>query len=209
MGCISTQAEQVYSMKWVFLFCLLGLFLAIGLGCSGVPRVTDSAAGFRAIRAEMEARSTVVVGSPAERQGIERLKLFLSRIDADSVRSQTLTVYAPDAYLNDTLVSRRGATNIQTYFQATVEAAESITANIEDVTRSADGFYYVRWTMDVRMKKVAAGETIRTLGITLVRFDDQGRVLIHQDYWDSAAGLWDHVPGIGRGIRWIKGRLEQ
>ena len=176
-------------MKWFFLFCLCGLFLLIGLGCSGVPRVTDSAAGFRAIRAEMEARPTVVVGSPAERQGIERLKLFLSRIDADSVRSQTLTVYAPDAYLNDTLVSRRGATNIQTYFQATVEAAESITANIEDVTRSADGFYYVRWTMDVRMKKVAAGETIRTLGMTLVRFDDQGRVLIHQDYWDSAAGL--------------------
>ena len=196
-------------MKWVFLFCLCGLFLVIGLGCSGVPRVTDSAAGFRAIRAEMEARPTVVVGSPAERQGIERLKLFLSRIDAEAVRSQTLTVYAPDAYLNDTLVSRRGATNIQTYFQATVEAAESITANIEDVSRSADGFYYVRWTMDVRMKKVAAGETIRTLGMTLVRFDDQGRVLIHQDYWDSAAGLWDHVPGIGRGIRWIKGRLEQ
>jgi hypothetical protein len=196
-------------MKWVFLFCLCGLFLVIGLGCSGVPRVTDSAAGFRVVRAEMEARPTVVVGSPAERQGIERLKLFLSRIDADSVRSQTLAVYAPDAYLNDTLVSRRGATNIQTYFQATVEAAESITANIEDVTRSADGFYYVRWTMDVRMKKVAAGETIRTLGMTLVRFDDQGRVLIHQDYWDSAAGLWDHVPGIGRGIRWIKGRLEQ
>jgi len=209
MGCVSTQAEQVDPMKWVFLFCLCVLFLVIGLGCSGVPRVTDSTAGFRAIRAEMEARPTVAAGSPAERQGIERLKLFLSRIDAESVRSQTLTVYAPDAYLNDTLVSRRGATNIQTYFQATVEAAESITANIEDVTRSADGFYYVRWTMDVRMKKVAAGETIRTLGITLVRFDDQGRVLIHQDYWDSAAGLWDHVPGIGRGIRWIKGRLEQ
>ena len=195
-------------MKWVFLICLGGLFLFIGLGFSGVPRVTDSAAALRAIRAEMEARPTVAVGSPAERQGIERLKLFLSRIDAESVRNNTLSVYAPDAYLNDTLVSRRGSSNIQSYFLATVEAAESITANIEDVTRSADGFYYVRWTMDVRMKKVAAGETIRTLGITLVRFDDQGRVLIHQDYWDSAAGLWDHVPGLGRGIRWIKGRLE-
>lgn len=195
-------------MKWVFLICLDGLFLFIGLGCSGVPRVTDSAAALRAIRAEMEARPTVAVGSPAERQGIERLKLFLSRIDAESVRNNTLSVYAPDAYLNDTLVSRRGSSNIQSYFLATVEAAETITANIEDVTRSADGFYYVRWTMDVRMKKVAAGETIRTLGITLVRFDDQGRVLIHQDYWDSAAGLWDHVPGLGRGIRWIKGRLE-
>ena len=195
-------------MKWVFL-CLLGCFLLfLGMGCSSVPRVTDSTSALKAIRSEMEQRPTVAPGSPAERQGIERLKTFLTRIDAESVRTQTLSVYALDAYLNDTLVIRRGATNIQAYFLTTVDAAESITASIEDVSRSADGFYYVRWTMDARMKKVAAGETIRTLGITLVRFDDQGRVLIHQDYWDSAAGLWDHVPVIGRGIRWIKGRLD-
>jgi len=195
-------------MKWVFL-CALGVVCwAIGLGCTPLPRVTDSTAALRAVRTEMEQRPTVAPGSAAERQGIERLKTFLSKIDADSVRTRTSQVYAPDAYLNDTLVSRRGATAIQTYFMTTVEAAESITAQIEDVSRSADGYYYVRWTMDVRMKKVAAGETIRTLGLSLIRFDDQGRVLIHQDYWDSAAGLWDHVPGIGRGIRWIKGRLE-
>ena len=184
------------------------LVLAVGQGCTGLPRVTDAAAAFRAVRAEMAGRPTVAPGSEAERQAIDRLKAFLSRIDADSVRTKTLSVYAPDAYLNDTLVSRRGATNIQAYFLETVEAAESITAQVEDVSRSADGFYYVRWVMDARMKKVAAGETLRTLGITLIRFDDQGRVLIHQDYWDSAAGLWEHVPGIGRGIRWIKGRLE-
>lgn len=197
-------------MKWGFRLCLCVaiLVLGVGLGCSGVPRVTDSAAALRAVRVEMDHRPTVVPGSETERQAIDRLKVFLSRIDADSVRDKTLSVYAPDAYLNDTLVSRRGATNIQAYFLETVEAAESITAQVEDVSRSADGFYYVRWVMDVRMKKVAAGETLRTLGITLIRFDDQGRVLIHQDYWDSAAGLWEHVPGIGRGIRWIKGRLE-
>ena len=197
-------------MKWGLGLglCVAILVLGVGLGCSGVPRVTDSAAALRAVRAEMDRRPTVAPGSEVERQAIDRLKTFLSRIDADSVRDRTLSVYAPDAYLNDTLVSRRGATNIQAYFLETVEAAESITAQVEDVSRSADGFYYVRWVMDARMKKVAAGETLRTLGITLIRFDDQGRVLIHQDYWDSAAGLWEHVPGIGRGIRWIKGRLE-
>ncbi|MFM8878496.1 MAG: nuclear transport factor 2 family protein [Verrucomicrobiota bacterium] len=195
-------------MKWVCLSVLCAAFLFLGLGCSAVPRVADSTAALRAVRAEMERRPTVSPGSAAEREGLERLKVFLSRIDADSVRQRTLSVYAPDAYLNDTLVTRRGATNIQAYFMETVEAAESITAQIEDVSRSADGYYYVRWTMDVRMKKVASGETIRTLGITLIRLDDQGRVLIHQDYWDSAAGLWDHVPGIGRSIRWIKGRLD-
>jgi hypothetical protein len=194
-------------MKWVLLCAICALFVSVGVGCSGLPRVTDSTASLRAVRSEMDGRPTVAPGSAAERRGIEGLKSFLSRIDAESVRSRTLDVYAPDAYLNDTLVTRRGAAQIQAYFMETVEAAESITADIEDVSRSADGFYYVRWTMDVRMKKVAAGETIRTLGISLIRFDDQGRVLIHQDYWDSAAGLWDHVPVIGRGTRWIKSRL--
>jgi hypothetical protein len=61
--------------------------------------------------------------------------------------------------------------------------------------------------MDARLKKVAAGETLRSIGITLVRFDAAGGVVIHQDYWDSAAGLFDHVPLIGRAIRTIKAGL--
>ena len=57
------------------------------------------------------------------------------------------------------------------------------------------------------MKKVAKGETITTPGITLVRFDRSGRILIHQDYWDSTTGLFEHVPVLGYGIRAIKARL--
>jgi hypothetical protein len=30
---------------------------------------------------------------------------------------------------------------------------------------------------------------------------------VHQDYWDSGAGLWEHVPVLGRGIRSIRARL--
>jgi hypothetical protein len=32
-------------------------------------------------------------------------------------------------------------------------------------------------------------------------------VLLHQDYWDSTAGLFQHVPALGTGIRAIKARL--
>jgi hypothetical protein len=190
-------------LRWVL---LLGMLVGL-TACKAVPRVTDSAAAYRAVLQEVSARPNLIAGSATERLAIDRLKAFLSDINATSVRDRTLDVYAPDAYLNDTLVTRRGATNIQAYFLATADAAESVTATIEDVTRAGDGTYYFRWVMDVRMKKVAKGETIRTLGITQVRFDESGRVLIHQDYWDSAAGLWEHVPVIGRGIRTIRARL--
>lgn len=175
--------------------------------CRTAPRVTDNAAGFRAALAEFAGRSTVAVGSDAERTAIVRFETFLGAITAESARTQTTNVYARDCFFNDTLKTLRGATNLQSYFVVTAENAESVTATFDDATRSADGLYYFRWVMDTRLKKVAQGETIRTLGITVVRFDEAGRVLIHQDYWDSAVGLWDHVPAIGYGIRAIKARL--
>jgi ketosteroid isomerase-like protein len=181
--------------------------LGLCLGCSAVPRQADSAAGFRAAVAELASQPNVEPGSEIEQQGINRLKSFLGNWSPATIRLETARVYAPNAYLNDTLKTLRGADAIRDYFLETVENAESLTVQFEDVTRAGDGFYYFRWVMDVRMKRIAKGEIIRTPGITLVRFDAQGRVLIHQDYWDSAAGLWEHVPGLGRGIRTIKARF--
>jgi len=43
--------------------------------------------------------------------------------------------------------------------------------------------------------------------VTMVRFDSQGRVILHQDFWDSAQGVWDHVPGVGAAIRWIQSKI--
>ncbi len=184
--------------------------LAAGIGlsaCRVAPRETDHAAGFRLVVAEKRAEPTVSAGSTAEREAVDRLKGFLGNWTVETIQSNTLAVYAPDAWFNDTLKTVRGATNIQSYFLKTMKNTESISVQFEDVTRSGDGFYYFRWVMDNRLKSIARGETLRTLGITLVRFDAAGRVTVHQDYWDSTAGLFEHVPLLGRGIRAIKARL--
>ncbi len=189
-----------------FVFLLLPLALVL-TACRTVPRVADNAAGFRAALAGVSDRPNVVPGSDAERTGIAGVKGLLGKIDVENVRANTTKVYAPDCYLDDTLKTLHGATNVQAYFLATAAVAESVTATFDDVTRSGDGLYYFRWVMDTRLKKVAQGETIRTIGISVVRFDAEGRVLVHQDYWDSAAGLFDHVPVVGWGTRAIKARL--
>ena len=188
----------------VFLVLPLAFVLS---ACRTVPRVADNAAGFRAALAGVADRPNVVPGSDAERTGIAGVKGLLGKIDAANVRASTTKVYAPDCYLNDTLKTLRGAAAVEAYFLATADAAENVTATFDDVTRSGDGLYYFRWVMDTRLKKVAKGETIRTIGISVVRFDAEGRVLVHQDYWDSAAGLFDHVPVVGWGTRAIKARL--
>jgi hypothetical protein len=43
--------------------------------------------------------------------------------------------------------------------------------------------------------------------MTHVRFDPEGLVTLHQDYWDAGAGLYEHMPVLGRLIGAIRARL--
>ena len=43
-----------------------------------------------------------------------------------------------------------------------------------------------------------------TIGMTLLRFDDAGRVRFHQDFWDSTEGFYRHVPVLG----WVLERVR-
>lgn len=145
-------------------------------------------------------------GSAAEQAAISRFEKFLGHLDESTARDNTTMVYAPDAYLNDTLKTIHGAPAIRDYFIKTAQGLDSMTVTFDDVAVSGHNYYF-RWTMDTQMKHLAKGKTIRTIGVTLVRFDPEGRVLIHQDFWDSAQGVWDHVPVLGSVIRWIQSKI--
>ncbi len=190
-------------MRFGFLLLLLPLFLA---ACRTTPVVLDTAQPFHDALAARTNTLNIVKGSDTERAAVQRVKDFFALMTEDSVRQQTRLVYAPEAYLNDTLKSLNGSAVIEDYFLATVRNAESVMVRFEDVAESG-GNYYFRWVMDTRLKKLREGQTIRTIGITMVRFDGQGRVVLHQDFWDSAAGVFEHVPGVGTAIRGIKAKF--
>jgi hypothetical protein len=145
-------------------------------------------------------------GSCTEQAAIDRFEGFLSNLNEKTATEETTTVYAPDAYLNDTLKTLHGSAAIREYFIRTARGLESMKVTFDDLAVSGRNYYF-RWTMDTRMKHLAQGKTIRTIGVTLVRFDPQGRVILHQDFWDSAQGVWDHVPVLGTMIRWIQSKI--
>lgn len=161
---------------------------------------------FEVSMGETAAIQPIPRGSRSETEAIGRFERFLSHLDEKTAREETEKVYAPDAYLNDTLKTVHGSPAIRDYFIKTAQGLESMTVRFDDLAVSGNN-YYVRWTMETRMKNLAQGKTVRTIGVTLVRFDSKGRVLVHQDFWDSAQGVWDHVPGVGSVIRWIRSRL--
>ncbi len=182
---------------------LLPLLLS---ACRTSPVVLDTAKPFDDALAARTNDLGVAKGSEAELAALGRVKEFFGVMTEESVRRLTRQVYAPEAYFNDTLKAVTGAAAIEDYFIATVRNAESVTVRFEDVAESG-GNYYFRWVMNTRLKKLREGQTIRTIGITMVRFDAQGRVLLHQDFWDSTAGVFEHVPGVGTAIRGIKAKF--
>ncbi len=155
---------------------------------------------------ELQSRPTVAPGSAEERAGIQRFKDFFADLTAESVREKTKSTYSEDVFFNDTLKTIRGNEALEEYFLETAKNAKMVRATVQDVA-SSDGNYYIRWVMDVEFAKFKKGETVRTIGITQVRFTPDGKIALHQDFWDPAAGLYEHIPVLGGAIRAIKSRF--
>lgn len=128
---------------------------------------------------------------------------YFGDVTRASVRELTAQVYAPDAYLNDNLAAVRGADAIETYFLDAIESADVL--RLEFLATAVDGIdVYVRWRMHMEVPALNRGEPMISYGMSRFRFDEAGRVLLHKDFWDSASGLFEHVPVLGRVLRHLR-----
>lgn len=143
---------------------------------------------------------------PEEKAAIDAFQYYLSHLGKETVLAKTQKVYAPDVFFNDTLKTVHGSVALEEYFLGTAGNTEAIAVDFTDVVRSGNDYYF-RWIMDVKFKKIMKGQSVRTIGMTHVRFNSAGQVILHQDYWDSSQGLFEYVPVLGGGIRFLKSRL--
>jgi hypothetical protein len=130
------------------------------------------------------------------------MKEMFELIDPEEVYLHAKEVYAEDAYFNDTLKELRGATAIANYLRKFLGKLSHWVLTIDDTVRSGDE-YYLRWTMTYTLK-LWGGRLITTTGITHLRFNEQGRVSYHRDYWDPISGLFEQLPIAGNVIRFLK-----
>ena len=147
-----------------------------------------------------------IADEPAEQAAIQRLQAFFTDMTPASARANAASVYAPNAYLNDTVVGIFGADVIGEYFAHAAAQAEVFNVEFLDVVRG-DVDYYIRWQMTVRAEALSNGVPVVSYGTTQFRFDEQGRVLIHKDFWDAATGVYEHLPYFCRVMAYIHRKL--
>jgi len=142
-------------------------------------------------------------GSPPESGALARLREYFSDMTAESVGRLTASVYAPAAYLNDNLSVHQGPDAIESYFLKSVRETDELRVEFLDVARTGTD-YFIRWQMTIRSSRINGGKAIDSFGMTHFRFDEQGRVLLHKDFWDAGSGLYEYLPVIGSVLRMVR-----
>lgn len=180
--------------------------IVVGAGaCASGKRIDLVSDGADALAStEGIARSTASSSSALIEASVERFRELFDRFDPESTGARAVALYADDAYFNDGFAELRGSEAIASYLAQAARGTKALEVQIEDVTLTADGAY-VRWIMTFTTHYRSL--TVAAPGISHLRFDSEGRIVYHRDYWDASAALAEFVPFAGSILRAIRARF--
>lgn len=116
------------------------------------------------------------------------------------------TVYADDAAFRDPFNDVHGIERIRHIFGEIFMHLDCPRFTIIETIEQAHGAVLI-WDFVFRLKSLKPGLTRRIHGSSHIRFDTDGRVAYHRDYWDAAGELYETLPLVGGLIRWLRKRM--
>lgn len=140
-------------------------------------------------------------------QDLERLVRFFEQLGpADLGRIAEL--YAPEARFKDPFNEVQGIPAITRIFHHMFESLhEPRFVVTRRMLQGREAF--LCWDFVFRFKSFRSQELQTIRGATHLRFDAQGRVELHRDYWDAAEELYEKLPLLGGPLRWLKRRVNR
>ena len=137
---------------------------------------------------------------------VQRLVQFFEQLQPQDL-PRLPELYAPEARFKDPFNEVQGLEAITHIFAHMFEALDGPHFIVsERIVQGAQCFLV--WDFRFRFKRfdTATWQTVR--GGTHLRFDAQGRVTLHRDYWDAAEELYEKLPMVGGLMRWLKRRAN-
>ena len=145
-------------------------------------------------------------GSEIDQRIDNFIKLY-NHLEKNSVARETKNTYAESIYFNDTLVTINNRQELIKYLEQTQQQIQSLSFSVLNVFEK-DNDLLVQWKMRTEFEILGQQSDIETIGISHLRFDQHGKITLHQDYWDSTHGFFQHIPMIGGILQWIKNGLH-
>ena len=137
---------------------------------------------------------------------LERLIAFYNSFAPDSV-ARFPEFYSADAYFKDPFNEVRGMPAIQRIFSHMFEQVGEPRFVVVDQVADAGGAMLI-WEFYFRVRLWGKGEAQVMRGVSHLRFDAEGKVCYHRDYWDAAEELYMKLPLLGAVLRCLRKRLS-
>jgi hypothetical protein len=147
-------------------------------------------------------------GNPdVDSQTVEAFTQFLMTIGQPGAADSARKLYAEEMHFSDALMHTRNREIVVEHFEGLGKAGTSVNVEMHQTLVSGPDIYLV-WSMKATFKPLIKTVESDTLGITHLRFDQEGRVILHQDFWDSGLGFYSHVPLLGGIVRAVNKRFQ-
>jgi hypothetical protein len=179
---------------------LLIVATAVAAGCANDEQPRYPA---RQVQALQQLPAAVVPELAAQ-----RFVAFFTAIDQPGVAQRVAALYSPTLHFSDTLFVTDDHDALARHFQRLHERGVHIDIDLDDAVTSGRDLY-LRWRMRVSYPARGDSSPDETIGMTQLRFDESGKVLFQQDYWDSAEGVYRHIPGIGWVIDLVAAQISK
>lgn len=116
-----------------------------------------------------------------------------------------VALYTPDARFKDPFNEVRGQLAIARIFEHMFAAVDEPRFQVlEAISQGEQAFL----TWDFHSRSRSTGKPLCIHGATHLRFDAQGRITQHRDYWDAAEELYAKQPVLGGLMRCLQRRLR-
>lgn len=145
-------------------------------------------------------------GSPAEAAMLARVEALFTDYTYANLSAAIPQVYAETVYFRDAFKLLRRSAAIRAYFLEGLEVLEAAEFSFNQVVRSG-GDFYIDWTMRLDFKKTPSGTWEESIGMSRMRFNSDGQVIFHQDYWDPTDIVYKRIPIAKQLIAYVKSKL--
>ncbi|MDZ7789654.1 MAG: nuclear transport factor 2 family protein [Xanthomonadales bacterium] len=145
--------------------------------------------------------------SSAIDSGVAAFQQTFADLTRDDLAERIGELYAEEFYFNDTVHIARERSELVDYMVRTGQGLEQNRVEVHKVIRDGSDVY-VRWEMTFRTRALAKRIESHSIGMTHLRFNEQGKIVLHQDFWDSGNALYAHLPVVGFFVRRARGAME-
>ena len=157
-------------------------------------------AAYRAALVETEA------SAPVRNEDLELFIKFLEGIGTPGSARAASELYSEDIHFSDALILTKDKQVIVKHFSDLEAAGNQVNVTMHQKLISGNDVFLV-WSMEARFTPIRKERISDSLGVTHLRFDGNGRVILHQDFWDSTEGFFRHIPVLGSVVNSVKRRV--